>query len=366
MRIVQIAPCFLPVRGDLEYGGTEREIFYLDREFARLGHDSSVVGTSDSFPHGRLLPTVPSIGVSDVYSSAISAKDHRDNTYAKLSHLAQAIDHTRHGNGIVHVHDDYLLPFLPLLGRSLLTVHSPPEDFWPAGYREMSRTAHLVAISRAQQKALAERGFVAKEVVYNAVPVEEYEYREEKGGFLFSLGAIRPEKGQHTAVAVAQRLGMDLVIAGPVADESFFSSHIKPHVTHSLEQEGNKLEAYNSLEGGRKIVYAGAVNDEQKKPLYSSARAFLMPIDWEEPFGLVMVEALASGTPVVAFHRGSVPEIISHGKTGFVVRDAEEMAEAVREIEKIRPGDCRREAGKRFSPSVAAEKYLRLYAGIGR
>jgi len=206
-------------------------------------------------------------------------------------------------------------------------------------------------ISWAERRQMPRvRGGTFIGVVYNAIDVASFPYQEEKEDFLLFLGRISPEKAPHLAVEAARRAGMRLIMAGKVddnpKDRSYFQGLVKP------------------LIDGRRVKYIGEADGRLKRELYRRARCLLMPLCWEEPFGLVMVEAMACGTPVIAFRRGAVAEIVAHGQTGFLVEDVEEMAAAVARLDEISPRRCREHVEENFDAPLMAERYLALYEEI--
>ena len=369
MKIIHIAPPFLALKEGMEYGGTERDILALNKKQREQGLETRIIATSDSTLNrtDTLLPTVDSIGVADIYDQNLTSSAHRSNTYAKLEHCAAVMRYvSNEPEAFLHVHDDYLLPFLNLLPNpSLLNIHGDYETFWQPEKHPLLMRGYspLIAISHSHKKIFESHGFSIKGVVYNGIPIESFPFRDRKREYLLTLSAIAPHKGQKTAVSVAQALGRDLIIAGNVVDQAYFCS-FKDAIAHDLSSHSHKLSAYLELPANPKIVYVGSVNDEQKKPLFSHAKAFLMPIEWEEPLGLVMIEALACGTPVIAFNRGAVPEIVVDGKTGYIVETAAEMIEAVKKIDRINPHDCRKYAEQNFSMDLMAQRYSALYQEI--
>jgi glycosyltransferase involved in cell wall biosynthesis len=181
--------------------------------------------------------------------------------------------------------------------------------------------------------------------VYNSIEVDTFPFQANKSDDLLFLSRISPEKGPHLAVEVARRTGRRLIMAGKVdpADRRFFD------------------EVVRDLIDGDQIVFFGEANARQKRELYRTAAVVLMPLTWEEPFGLVMPEAMACGTPVIALRRGSAPELIVHGETGFVVDSVDEMVDAVSQVPAIDPHRCRAHVAESFAPHIMAANYLRLY-----
>jgi len=184
--------------------------------------------------------------------------------------------------------------------------------------------------------------------VYNAIDVDSFPFQAEKGDDLLFLSRISPDKGPVMAIDAAKRLGMRLIIAGKIDayDRRYYE------------------EVVRDLIDGEQIVFFGEADATQKRELYRTAKCLLMPIQWEEPFGLVMPKAMACGTPVIATRRGSVPELVRHGETGFIVDTVEEMVEAVRAVGTIDPYRCRQHVRRNFSPAMMAEGYERIYAAM--
>jgi glycosyltransferase involved in cell wall biosynthesis len=223
------------------------------------------------------------------------------------------------------------------------TVHGPFDDNTGPYYSAQGSKGALVCISQAQAGD-APRGANVRAVVHNPIDVDAWPMGYHKQDYLLFLGRMVPEKGPHRAIRVAQMTGRPLVLAGNVQPryERFFATQVQPHVD------------------GEQIRYVGEVGGARKQRLFADAFAFLMPIRWPEPFGLVMVESLAAGTPVLAFAHGAAPEIIEHGVNGYLVKDEEEMAAVAEKAGEIDPITCRRSA-ERFAPDRVASKYEAAY-----
>lgn len=333
MKIAVTADPELPVPPRL-YGGIERIIHMLVKGLTERGHDITLFAHEDSDVPCRLVPyggTDPQAAV-DTVRNALS-----------VSRLAIDRPDVLHSFGRLA----YLMPLLPLRLPKIMTYQREPT---------LDRVQTAVRLS--QKRTLAFTGcsdHIAEEIrphapaytVYNGVPLDTYTFRSDVEGDapLVFLGRIAPIKGTHTAVEVAQRSGRPLVIAGNVPDDQqdFFRGQIEPHLD------------------GEHIQYVGPVDDEQKNALLGRADAFLMPIEWEEPFGIVMAEAMACGTPVIGTRRGSVPEVVEHGETGFVCDSMEEMVDAVGRIDTINRADCRSRCEAIFSQTAVVDAYERLY-----
>ncbi|MBF6599092.1 MAG: glycosyltransferase family 4 protein [Dehalococcoidia bacterium] len=340
MRILQLAPLWETVPPPA-YGGTEAVVSLLTEELVRLGHDVTLAASGDSTTSARLL---------SVYGRSLRrAEDLVDRNPYDWTHIGAALAHAGEFD-VVHNHAGELVMAMAALIQTpmLTTTHcmtTPDTGFIWARYR-----GHYNTISRWQQAHFAEVAprAGARGYVYNAVDVDTFPFQPAKGDDLLFLSRLAPEKGPQYAIEVAKRTGRRLILAGKVDryDRQFFEEVVK------------------DLIDGDQIVFVGEADARRKRELYANARCLLMPITWREPFGLVMPEAMACGTPVVAFDRGSVPEVIVHGRTGFVVQDVDEMVDAVRAIDTIDPYACRDHVRQHFSPAIMAARYVHVYEQI--
>ncbi|MDP2661459.1 MAG: glycosyltransferase family 4 protein [Dehalococcoidia bacterium] len=339
MRIAQIAPLWERVPPPL-YGGTEAVVSLLTDELVRRGHDVVLYATGDSETTAELRTTYP-LSLRSAEAQGLV----KDTDVYEWVHVANALkDHAQFD--VIHNHGGELpMALSSVVSTPMLTtlhgVITPDARFAWDSYPWFYNT-----ISRSSKRRAPDRNYLG--VVYNAVDVESYPYDEHKEEYLLFLGRISPEKGPVQAIEVAKRLGKKLIIAGKVdkADREYFHKVVEPLLDDDL------------------IDFFGEANGQEKRELYRKAMALLMPLCWEEPFGLVMAEALACGTPVIAFPRGAAPEIILDGKTGYLVNDVEEMARAVHRLDRIDPKDCRRHVKDRFDVSVMADGYLALYERV--
>lgn len=370
MKVILISTPFLPVSSELKYGGTERIVYLLDKDLAEKNICAGVVAPATSRPVSQLYPTVQrEVGVSTVLDK--SQQEAWEGLYLRFEHISLSLQYVNNLPGIdlVHLHDDNILAFDRLLIKpALLTLHGDIEGFWDLALNPSLKKCQskLVAISQSQKKIYESRGFKVNYVVYNGVDESLFALADKKSDYLLSLGALMPVKGQEQAIEVALNSGHDLILAGNIGDQTYFREKISSKITHDLVAAEDKLVAYLNLpvSDQPRIVYAGPVNDEQKKKLYSGAKAFLMPINWNEPFGLVMVEAMMSGTPVIAFNRGSVPEIIDPGQTGYIVADTQEMIQILTVIDRIDLKKCREIAVAKFGKEQMVNNYIRVYEDI--
>ena len=334
MKIAQVAPLYesVPPHG---YGGTERVVSYLTEELVRLGEEVTLFASGDSKTAARLIPISPR---SLRLGKAVDTLAHH---IVLLEEVFQRLDQF----DIVHFHIDYL--HFPLSRRAsfahLTTLHGRLDlPDLPPVYNEFPDMP-VVSISHSQRRPLPQAQWIG--TVYHGLPADSFDFQEKPEDYLLFLGRISPEKRVDRAIEIARRTGRKLKIAAKIdrADRYYFNKHIK----HLLNEPF--------------IEFVGEVRLAEKNKLLGGATAFLFPIDWPEPFGLVMIEALACGTPVIAFPCGSVPEIIVEGETGFLVEDIDRAVEAVGKIEQISRARCRREFEQRFTDRHMAEDYIRIY-----
>lgn len=368
MKILQIATIGLPVTPDLRYGGTERVISYLDQVYTKWGHESVVAATGDSKVKGELIETILRSAWSTEKkggserrikkSKGLEAKHYQKCIEALLENPDIDIVHDHPGSGLMssrefqNVVGKLEIPILQTLHGSFSERHRSRYDLWQRTAREYGG-AFFNAISNSQKREFEENGFKIEDVVYHGIPINKFIPSDgKKEDYLFSIGRISPEKSQHLAIEVAKRTGRPLIIAGEVhsVNESYWREMIEPHID------------------GTQIRFVGPKTDEEKIPLYQNAAAYLFPIQWSEPFGLVMIEAMACGTPVIAYDQGSVPEVIKDRETGFIIpktnnkeTDLEAMVEAVNNIGAINSEDCRNHVVENFSIENEARSYLGLY-----
>jgi glycosyltransferase involved in cell wall biosynthesis len=319
------------------YGGIERIIDTLARGLVARGHDVVTFAHPDSTTAGRI--------VGWPGRSSVSPAD----TAANAATLAKAAIRDRFD--VVHSFSRvaYLAALLPFPVPKLMTYQREISRRSILLGHHLSRgTLHFSAISRSMMRQVADVG--DWHLVYNGVPMADFEFREAVGADapLVFLGRIEEIKGPHIAIQVAQRMRLPLVIAGNVAHEhqAWHERNIVPHID------------------GKLIRYVGPVDDRQKSALLGTARAFLMPILWEEPFGIVMAEAMACGTPVIGFARGAVPEVVDDGVTGYVVADIDGLVSAVSRCDGLDRRAVRRRAQRLFSDDAVVRGYLSVYEGI--
>jgi glycosyltransferase involved in cell wall biosynthesis len=337
MRIAQVAPLYESVPPKL-YGGTERVVSWLTEELVRLGHEVTLFASGDSQTAARLVPACP---------RALWRDGRCRETLPHHVRLMELVFADLSRFDVIHFHCDYL--HFPLLRRhpcaSVTTLHGRLHVPDLGALFEEYAEVPLVSISDDQRLPIPRANW--RGTVYHGLPRDLHTFRSGPGEYLAFLGRASPEKGLDRAIAIARRAGMPLKIAAKVYPEErdYFHTTIEP----LLEESRSFVE------------FVGEVGGRAKDEFLGRAHALLFPIDWPEPFGLVMIEALACGTPVVAYRNGSVPEVIEDGVTGFVVRDVDEAAEAVRRVGWLDRATCRKAFERRFDAARMARDYLDVY-----
>jgi glycosyltransferase involved in cell wall biosynthesis len=338
MRIAQVAPLFESVPPRL-YGGTERIVSYVTEELVRRGHDVTLFASGDSRTAARLVPVVE-------HATRFDARA-RDVLGAEFIRELGMVFSRASDFDVIHCHVDYLaFPFDGLTPTPTVhTMHGRLDLPHLVPLYRQFRTVPLVSISDAQRAPLEPLGVQWAGTVYHGLPLERYAFEPEDQGYLAFLGRIAPEKQADLAIETARRVGLPLKIAAKVdaTDQEYFDQVVAPLLDDPL------------------VEFLGEIGDEDKPAFLGGARALLFPIDWPEPFGLLMIEAMACGTPVIARPCGSVPEVVVHGRTGFLASSLVELAEAVKRLDEIDRAECRRHAEQRFSVGRMAEDYERIY-----
>lgn len=340
MRIAQVPPLYEAVPPRF-YGGTERVVSHLTDALVELGHHVTLFASAEAQTKGHLVK---------VRDQAIRL----DPAMLKsdlAAHMSMLWDVRRraHEFDVIHFHTDMVhFPFFEdMAGKTLTTLHGRLDlKDLPGAYWRWQQFP-LVSISDSQRKPLAFANWAG--TVHHGMQADLYTPNYEPGGYLAFLGRISPEKRPDRAIALAKRTGIPLKIAAKVdaADLRYFQEKIEPLLI------GQKL-----------VEFVGEIGDDEKSAFLGGARALLFPIDWPEPFGLVMIEAMACGTPVVAYGCGSVPEVVEHGLTGFIVSSDDEAVEAIGRIPSLNRRGVRRRFDERFSGVAMARRYLDLYAGL--
>lgn len=338
MKIAQIAPLHESVPPQL-YGGTERVVAYLTEELVRQGHDVTLFASADSQTLARLEPVVAKgLRLDPACRDPLA---HHVVMFDRVARAAPAFD-------VLHFHTDYLhFPLTRCLRAPHLTTLHGRLDLpdLQAVFRQYNELP-VVSISDSQRAPLPFANWLT--TVYNGIPADLYRFQPESGDYLAFLGRISPEKGVDRAIEIACRAGVSLRIAAKVdpVDQAYFDQRIRPLLRHPL------------------IDYIGEIGDADKGEFLGGARALLFPINWPEPFGLVMIEAMACGTPVIAWHNGAVPEVMKDGITGFIVGGIEAAVEAVDKVGGVDRHACRQAFERRFSAQRMAQDYAAAYRAL--
>jgi glycosyltransferase involved in cell wall biosynthesis len=335
MRIAQVAPLYESVPPKT-YGGTERVVSWVSEELVRLGHEVTLFASGDSLTTARLVPCCrESLRLS---SNCIDQLAHHIVQIEKVLQEKDDFD-------LIHFHNDYL--HFPLSSRDsynqITTLHGRLDipDLVPvyAEYPQMP----VVSISNAQREPLPNLNWQG--TVHHGFPPETFKYYSKPGKYLAFLGRTSPEKGLDRAIAIAQAVGMPLKIAAKIdkVDQEYFDNCIKP------------------LLNSPDVEFIGEIGYPEKNQFLGEAAALLFPIAWPEPFGIVMIEAMACGTPVIAYPFGSVPEVITDGLTGYIVPDLAGAVAAVKQINQLDRKKIRKHFEQRFTSARMTQDYLRIY-----
>ena len=338
MRIAQIAPLFEAVPPE-RYGGTERVVYWLVEELVRRGHEVTLFASGDSRTSAQLVPVVPRALRLD--------QNIRDPYPLIMLQLGIAMERASEFD-IIHSHVDFFtFPFLRLINTPVVTtLHGRLDLLELQPIFEFYKEARLVSISHNQRRPLPHANWVA--TVYNGIDVGELPLEIRHGEYLAFLGRIAPEKGIEQAVELAKRVDMPLKIAAKVdpKDREYFENEVKHLLNHPL------------------IEYLGEIAQSEKGVFLAKAFALVFPIRWPEPFGLAVAEAMACGTPIITTRYGSMPEIVEHGKTGFLCESVEEMVLAVRQVPEIDRAYCRQCVERRFTARIMADAYEEVYRRV--
>jgi glycosyltransferase involved in cell wall biosynthesis len=405
LKVMLVASIVLPISKKLKYAGTERVIDALTDHLSEMDVDLTVAATGDSevskkatliHTHNRSLWPLGHV-VRKIIDFADEIEYHYQysHDYAVKWQPDVVHDHTFFINSEAYESFDLDIPVVHTLHGDVLPEEAPLYKTWRR-QQKAKKKIHFVAISNSQKRKFQRlAGIKVHDVVYNGVPVEIYPFAgwEHRQDYLLWIGRICKEKGTDLAIKLAKESGMPLIIAGEVHTnyQHFYETEIKPHITHFIQgntfskQESRRQELVSQIEKGERIInpgeilYLGPLDDNQKKVLYSRAHALLVLNRWEEPFGLVMPEAMATGTPVIGTKRGSIPEVVSDKVTGFVIplrwvnkkkgvidegRLMTSALVALAKIKSIDPAACRKRVEEMFSGKVMAQNYYDVYRKV--
>jgi glycosyltransferase involved in cell wall biosynthesis len=338
MRIAQIAPLYesVPPRA---YGGTERVVHYLTEALVEMGHDVTLFASGDSSTSARLIPIV---------DRALRLNPARPDPVIWHTLMVDRVRELCGSFDVIHFHIDtvHLPVAVQCCTPSLTTLHGRLDlpDLKPLFKRFHQHP--LVSISDNQRTPLPWANWLA--TVHHGLPLDLYGYHPEAQDYFAFVGRLSPEKRCDRAIEIAIACNTPLRIAAKVDDNDrdYFEQKIEPLLDHPL------------------VTFVGEIGDADKNDFVGNARALLMPIDWPEPFGLVIIEAMACGTPVIAYGHGSIPELIDDGETGYIVHDQQEAIAAAHAIGKISRRTCRATFERRFAAPVMARQYLQHYRSL--
>lgn len=343
MKIAIVGPIDNPVSGN-STAGTEIWTYNFSEELVKGGHDVTLFASAGSRFSGKLEQV---IGGSAVRKEG--SREEVSRPKFSLFSIKEMVDVVRNQDKFDLIHLSvysfhYALPLIDLIKIPVvITVHGTAFSDREIGeVFNLYKSPHYVFISRFFTKKWS--GPKNFETIYNGIDVAKFELSLSPQNYFFWMGRLSPEKGVEDAITFAEKTGNSLVLAGPIRDRDYFNQKIKPKI-------------------GGKIKYVGELDFKNKIGYYKNAKAFLMPAKWEEPFGLVVIEAMACGTPVIAYNRGALPEIIDNGKTGFIVKNDSipAMVEAAGKLDSIDRQNCRHFVENNFSLKQMTEKYLTLY-----
>ena len=335
MRIAQVAPLYESVPPKY-YGGTERVVSYLTEELVRQGHEVTLFASGDSETKAHLVAACRRSLRMDKH--CVDRLAHHMLMLENVVQRAAEFD-------IVHFHTDYL--HFPLSRREQIThvttLHGRLDlpDLVPL-YQEF-REMPVISISNGQREPLPWANWQA--TVYHGLPADMYQFRDKTGTYLAFLGRVSPEKRVDRAIEIAKQVGIPLKLAAKVdrVDKDYFETVVEPLLRHPF------------------VEFVGEIGEGEKEEFLSNAYALLFPIDWPEPFGLVIIEAMACGTPVIAYRGGAVPEVMEEGHTGFIVEGLEDAVDAVRRVPELSRKRCREVFDHRFTAERMAHDYVQVY-----
>jgi glycosyltransferase involved in cell wall biosynthesis len=343
LRIALIAPFEEPVPPKT-YGGTERVVNNLVNQLVEMGHDVTLFASGDSQTTAKLVPCVRRAIRVLPY-----AKNPQTRQALNMQGLSKAVSLLRKGKyDIVHNHFGWqTLLFREFIKQPMVTtlhgiLSAPPDNLMHDAYKK----ENYISISKSQRRHAPRLRYVA--TVYNGINLSRFSFNDKPDDYLLFLGRIHPQKGPEFAIKIAKATKHKLIIAAKIDpdEEQYFQKRIKPKID------------------GEQIVFVGEVAHRQKIRLLKNAKAMLSPIQWDEPFGITNIEALACGTPVIAINRGALPEIIVDGKTGYLCRTINQMIKKVDQIGEIDRSVCRQHVVDKFSSRTMAEGYLKAYYRI--
>jgi glycosyltransferase involved in cell wall biosynthesis len=334
LKIAHVAPLFESVPPSL-YGGTERVVSFLTEELVALGHDVTLFASGDSRTNARLVP---------VCERSLRLDKNCVDPLAYHIVQLQMVKEMRDEFDIIHYHTDYLhFPLSRGTDNHVTTLHGRLDIRELEAVYKVFADSPVISISQNQRKPLPNINWIGN--VYHGLPEDLFTPKFSEGKYLAFLGRVSREKGLDNAIAIAKQSRMPLKVAAKIdkADQEYYETQIKHLFDDPL------------------VEYVGEIDEKGKEEFLGNARALLFPIEWSEPFGLVLIESMACGTPVIAFNKGSVPEIIQQNINGFLTTTVEEAVDCVHKIDTVSRANCRGVFEERFTSAAMASAYLEIY-----
>lgn len=339
MRIGMIAPPWSPLPPQ-RYGGIELVVSMLTEGLVGRGHEVTLFASGDSVTRAHLSYIFARAPFEQIADGSLEVV-HSLDAYTRAREFDLIHDHDGLASGamgaLVH----------RLVGTPVVaTLHGPADTATQEFLSSLRSDLEFIAISDYQRLGFPDLRFAG--TIPNAIDVEHMPFSAEKDDYLLFVGRMVANKGAHTAIEVARRLNQRLIMCGKVnegPEREYYAARVEPYLDE-------------------RVHFRGEVDHDTKVELYRRARCTLFPIEWPEPFGLVMIESLACGTPVIAMRRGAVPEVMEHGRTGFIVETVDEMVEAARHIDEINPADCRKAVEERFGSEAFLSAHEEAYRGL--
>lgn len=346
MRIVILGSVALPVPPPMQ-GGTERVAYLQAKGLAQKGHDVTLVAAVGSEKNS--LYRLVAIGGGDTVEGSKQSGEKHNQEFVESSRKLrkESVYLARVGNWLLEnassydvilnnmrAGESFFLPLAKKVKKPIVDVMHLPIFTDLANIFSEYRTP-IITISNAQRHGFPDLRYIG--TVYNGIQVSDFPFSQEAGSYLLMVGSVAPHKNQKAGIEVAKRVGKKLIMAGKVGNKEYYEKEIAPHID------------------GNTIIHLGEIGFEEKVKLYEEAYALLFPVLWEEPFGLVMIEAMACGTPVIAFNRGSVPEVVADGVTGFIVNTTDEMVAIMPRISTLDRNTCRKHVQDHFSSKGMVE-----------
>jgi len=343
MKIAQITSVYLSVPPKT-HGGTERIVYYLCQHLNRRGHQVELFASGDSEVDCRLQSVLPVATLDNPQATFYLEKEFETRNTYNLYRQADRFD-------LIHAHWPTLAPYFSAFTKTpTLLTYAYIEKELHQYYRDHFPNCFPICISKSQARMLGDE---ALPVIYNGVDVDEIPFNDNPEDFFIIVGRMTPGKGIAEAIRIAEKASIRLVIVGPVTthlpwSENYFSKEVKPYI------DGKRIRHLERLPFSQLVQWMGR------------ARGFLFPLQWDEPFGMVVVEAMAAGTPVLAYRRGAMPELIKDGETGYLLDHESEMLEALLSLDKLDRKLCRQWVEKQFSVARMVEGYEAIYRDIGK